>query len=240
MLEDEIKQKMKSLEKRLIAIESKKKDIWDIFKIIASLLIPLAIAFSGYYFSTAMKAAEIKSNEVLASRQESIAIINAKVAQARLIASFLEPLTGDDAQKKKIAIKGILIALPDEGPNIVSTISVTDESEEIQRYAKSSLDKRRRQLIQDIFSKNKRARISATTELVSGWRKDEKLVPLMLDFAISNISHKSGAINTLVVLQNVDAEFLKENQNQLEAFFEKAAPNGLQTKQHIDKVRERL
>ncbi len=60
-----------SIEDRILSLEQwmkeigtrKKKDCWDIFQIVAGLLIPASIAFAGYLFSTSMKEAEIKSNE---------------------------------------------------------------------------------------------------------------------------------------------------------------------------------
>jgi hypothetical protein len=187
-----------------------------------------------------MKEAEIRSSEELASRQENIAIINSKVRQAELVSAFLEPLTGDDERRKRVAIRGILIALPEEGPQFVAAVSESDPSEEIQKFAKSELDTQRDQLIKRAFSEEKSSRIAATTELVRGWSRDQKLIPEVVDFAMQHLSHKSGVINALVVLQNVDFNSLIENKEIVLSFIEKAIPNGPQTASHAEKVRSRL
>lgn len=240
MSENELQQKIIALEKKVSLLEKKKKDPWDIFNIIASLLIPASIAFAGYYFSTAIKEAEIRSSEELATRQENIAIINAKVGQAELISAFLEPLTGNDEQKKRVAIRGILIALPEEGPQIVSVLSESDPNEDIQEFAKSELDIQREQLIKRAFSDDKTVRISATTELVRGWSRDKKLLLEITNFAMQHLSNKSGVINTLVVMENIDVNSLQANKEIVLSFIESAIPNGPQTASHAETVKSRL
>ncbi len=240
MNETELQQKITALEIKVSLLEERKKDKWDIFNIVASLLIPASIAFAGYYFSTAIKEAEIRSSEELASRQENIAIINAKVGQAELISAFLEPLTGDDEEKKRVAIRGILIALPEEGPQIVGAVSESDPSEDIQKFAKSELDIQREQLIKRAFSDEKTVRISATTELIRGWSRDHKLIPEIAKYAMQHLSHKSGVINALVVMQNVDVNLLLTSKEIVLSFIENAIPNGPQTASHAEKVKRRL
>lgn len=243
MDETGLKEQLTTMEERLALLENEKrkgKDKWDIFNIIASLLIPASIAFSGYYFSNALKQAEIQSSEALAARQAQIAIINAKVGQAELISEFLEPLTGDNEQKKRIAIRGILIALPEDGPQLVSAVSESDPNAEIQAYAKSELDMQREQLIKRAFDDEKPVRISATTDLIRGWSRDAKLVPELISYANQNLTHKSGVINTLVILQNVDSQSLRDNREAVLDFIQRARPNGPQTAEHGDKVQARL
>jgi hypothetical protein len=243
MDETVLKERLTELEVRLALLESEKdkgKDKWDIFNIIASLLIPASIAFSGYYFSNAMKQAEIDSSEALAARQAQIAIINAKVGQAELISEFLEPLTGENEQKKRVAIRGILIALPEDGPQIVNAVSESDPNAEIQEYARSELDLQREQLIRRAFDDEKPVRIAATTDLIRGWSRDVKLVPDLIAYANQHLSHKSGVINTLVILQNVDINSLRGHHEAVLAFTERVRPNGPQTAEHADKVKARL
>lgn len=240
MDQSEIEKKLEAIEKELSKLKTKKKDAWDIFNIIASLLIPASIAFSGYFFSVAMKEAEIRSSEELATRQENIAIISAKVGQAKLIATFIEPLTGDNETKKRVAIRGILIALPEEGPQIVAVVSESDSNEEIQKFAISELDKQRKQLINRAFDTKKPVRITATTELIRGWTRDPKLVPEIIEYATQRLSMKSGIVNTLVILQNVDQNILVSNKEKILIFVEMVIPNGSQTAALAEKVKNRL
>jgi len=113
----------------------KNKDHWDKLSIILSALIPLSIALVGGFFSYSFKHAESLNS----ASQIEIARINAKVEQAKLIGQFLESLTSKDESIRKIAIKAVLLALPQEGKEIVSVISQTDKSKDVKRFAEKQL-----------------------------------------------------------------------------------------------------
>ena len=147
----DLNSKIDKLEGVVKQLERGKKDRWDKFQIFASLLIPASIALAGYFVSASLKMAEIKSAKLIADGnlmsarsialgQQKVAEINAKVAQAQLVLSYLEILTGENPKKRKLAIESILIALPINGKHLVSTVAINDESEDVKRFARLKLE----------------------------------------------------------------------------------------------------
>lgn len=143
---DEQKEKIDKLESEISKLQRGPKDGWDIFNIFASLLIPASITFAGVWVSKSLKEAEIESAREIASGQEEVARINAKVGQANLVYSFMESFFDSDIRERTIAIEAMLIALPEEGLRLVNIIKDVDPNEEVktfarQKYVESILDK---------------------------------------------------------------------------------------------------
>src|SRR5262245_18289745 len=105
MEENVISKRLEVIEQRLEGRQSKMKDAWDKFNIVASLLIPATIALSGYFFSRAVTNAQLASAEKLAIQNQANADAKTLIEQAQLLATFMEPLVSDSAQKQKLAIE---------------------------------------------------------------------------------------------------------------------------------------
>jgi len=233
--------RLSNIEDRLSKLEgSKKRDGWDKFQVLATLLIPAAITIVGYLYSESMKQAEIRSNSIIADQQKAITLTSARVGQAQLISTFMDALLSHDLQRQRLAIEAILIALPDEGPRLVAVVSRSSLSPEVRGFAENSLDQRRSQLIQSAFSGERAMRISATQELVQGWRSDKNLVPQVLQAAAQNPGNQDGIVNALVLLENVDQQHLAANAPAVKEFLDRVERNGPTTQQHVQRVRERL
>ena len=235
-----VEEKINDLEKEIKALKNKGKDTWDIFQIIASLLIPASITFVGYYYSQSMKQAEIVSSENLANRQEAIAKTNARVGQVGVVSSFMEALLSKDAQKRKLAIRAVFIALPDDAPELVKIVSETDEDPSVVTFAKDSLNDRRLILVKQLFEDKAGSRISAANDLTNGWREDTKLVEILISYARQNKQNSNGIYNTMVVLTNLDIKALKPYEAELQNFSHEAESNGQMTKDLSEKLRTRL
>ena len=54
-----MEERITKLESEVAELKRKRRDAWDIVHIIGTLLLPFAVAFAGYYYSRAMKNAEI-------------------------------------------------------------------------------------------------------------------------------------------------------------------------------------
>lgn len=121
-------ERIDTLEKEITDLKNKKKDGWDKVQILSALLVPVAIAFAGYWFSRSTKEAEIE-----------IANTNAKVAQAKLVHSFTETLTSTDSVKRKIAIEAVSLALRDDGSRLVETIKRFDPDASVRAFASEKL-----------------------------------------------------------------------------------------------------
>ena len=62
-----MEQRITRLEEEVEKLKSSsKKDYWDKLKILIEFLIPLSIAFAGFYYANAQKDAEIKSTKNMA------------------------------------------------------------------------------------------------------------------------------------------------------------------------------
>ncbi len=94
--------------------------------------------------------------------------------------------------------------------------------------------------VRDIFAADRTTRIGATTRLIVERKRDAGAVKEALASALANPDNKSGIINTLVFLQNVDTAILKQNRAEIEKLFAVAKDNGPETVEHINKVRERM
>lgn len=237
---DSLEHRLAEAEKRLQAIESKPRDFWDKFQIVVGLLIPASITLAGYLYSEAAKQAEIQSTERMAAQQQAVSQIQTKVGQAQLISTFMDALLSENPQRQRLAIEAVLVALPEDGPRLVSIVSQDRSRPEVRAAALSSLDQRRTRLIDEAFSGDKATRIRATTELVQGWRSDPLLVPRLIEVAAQKRSNASGVINALVILENVAQASLDPHRDAIQNFLNLVRANGPQTETHVRQVEARL
>jgi tetratricopeptide (TPR) repeat protein len=94
--------------------------------------------------------------------------------------------------------------------------------------------------VKDIFATDKVTRISATTRLIAERKQDAASVKQAIASAIAQPDNKSGVINTLVYLENVDPAILKQFRPEIDKLFAVAQKNGTQTIDHIKKVQQRM
>lgn len=116
------------VEKAVAELKKKPKDNWDIVQILAAAFVPIAIVVVGTLFSINTKKSEI-----------AVAETNAKVAQAKLVHSFMETLTSENPQKRKIAVGAILLALPDDGEALLNTVRESDPDAGVRAFASEQL-----------------------------------------------------------------------------------------------------
>ena len=157
--------KPESLEARVSKLEAGKKDRWDKFQILATLLIPASITLVGYLYSQASSKAETDSArrvgeqqtameklvadqqaataKMVADQQNTTAMISAKVGQAQLVASFMDALLSSDTQKQKLAFQAVLIALPEDGPRLLAALSTQGKTVKTREFAQTTLNQRR-------------------------------------------------------------------------------------------------
>jgi len=238
---EDLKNRIDKLEKG-----KNKKGIWEIIPIISSFLIPLSIVFAGYFLSEAERIAKLESQK----KEIQLAEIKSKVDQAQLVSHFLEALVDTNAYKRQLAIKSILLALPEKGAELVEEISKNDPDEKVKVYAKQSLEdnssKTRKELIQKIFSPVKQIRLNATNELLENWSSDQDLVGEIIDYASLRLGeeqeNKSGLINTIVVLNSVDQSVLDANTGIVKSFIERVEllQGRKQTQEFLSELKLRL
>jgi len=94
--------------------------------------------------------------------------------------------------------------------------------------------------VNEMFATDKSTRIAATTRLIIEKKQDPMSVQLSVKSALAHPENKSGVINTLVYLENVDPAVLKQHRGEIEKLLNAAEANGAQTAEHIKKVRRLL
>jgi tetratricopeptide (TPR) repeat protein len=94
--------------------------------------------------------------------------------------------------------------------------------------------------VKEIFAADKSTRIAATTRLIIQKKNDPETVKLSVRSALADPDNKSGVINTLVYLENVDPAILKQNRAEIEKLLSVSQANGAQTAGHIEKVQSLL
>src|SRR5436309_8266076 len=161
-LEAEIEKIQAEKNKVLIEIEnlhSPKKNRWDKLQVMSGLLIPLVIAYFAFIQNKSndenrkdAASIQLKLDSLQTDRQIAISKINSRVGQVNLVSNFFDALLSTDQSRKKLAIKAVLIALPEEGPDLVRIVSSSDDKDSIRTYAKTSLDTRRDLLINQMYS----------------------------------------------------------------------------------------
>jgi tetratricopeptide (TPR) repeat protein len=90
--------------------------------------------------------------------------------------------------------------------------------------------------VRDIFAADKSTRIAATTRLVIEKKRDPEAVRQAIRSALEHPENKSGVINTLVFLENVEPSILKQQRAEVEKLLAVARRNGEQTAEHVRKV----
>ncbi|MEO8883846.1 MAG: hypothetical protein ABI377_10625 [Devosia sp.] len=91
--------------------EKKARNRWELARLLATILTPLAVVIVGTYLS----AEASRRSEQDAQRQ-------ATLARIALIPSFIDALTSSDARKQMLAIRAIDRVLPDDGPAILQGV----------------------------------------------------------------------------------------------------------------------
>ncbi|ODB85611.1 hypothetical protein A3194_12300 [Candidatus Thiodiazotropha endoloripes] len=247
----DIEKRISDLEEELDKLKYKKKDTWDRFKIVGSILVPFAIAFVGWQYSVSMKDAEIQSARTLTKLQlefskqqetfdQEISLTNTRVSQVGLVASFLEPLLSTDKVKQKLAIEAVLIALPTEGPRLVKVIQESDESSDVKNFAQQSLASYRAKLIAELFSENKTVRTDAYRRLVAAYNNDSTIIPDLIAAGRQFSDSRNGVFNVLVFLSHMNKDALTPYVDEIATFSREVEQNGPKTKERAEKLRSRL
>jgi hypothetical protein len=205
-----MEERITKLESDVTELKRKRRDAWDIVNIIGTLLLPVAIAFAGYYYSLSMKAAEIASAERRAGADQEVARINSRVGQAGLVLQYLSELFNSDSKRRDIATKTIQSALPAFGSTILYSLSQSPpapgEDAPAQQLVSTALDQRRASLVESLFAPTGAQRKTAYEELTSReapWHKDPKLIDDLIAAARRHIDDPTGLRNVAVTFRDV-------------------------------------
>ncbi|MGD1862328.1 MAG: hypothetical protein ACFB0E_20460 [Leptolyngbyaceae cyanobacterium] len=144
---DKVKFDLRHLEKRIKRLEGEKKDVWDVLSIIGSVLVPVAIAFTGLLFtyqqniaSERMAIKEQESEERFNQANTEIATIQARVEQSQAMSDLIDALSSNDGPKRRLAVVAVELALkPEDAKKVLEIIASQDTDPEVVATAQSSL-----------------------------------------------------------------------------------------------------
>jgi hypothetical protein len=185
-------------------------------KILSAILIPISIAVAGHLFGLQMKNMEIASQEMQFQQEHSFELSKQeadwRITKSELVYKFMDALTSSEPAKRKLAVETILIALPEDGPKLVSVIAQNDPSEDVQASASNSLKHQMQKIMNEMFSNDKNVRLKATESAILGWQSNQDFIAGIIDKAIQEIENANGVWNAIVFLENVGAKELKQQE----------------------------
>lgn len=183
--------RIEKIEEKINNLEGNNKDGWDIFKIIASLLIPASITLVGYFVSNAMKMAEINSAQSQATAQQEIAKLNTKIEQANLISKLIDSLTSRNSSTRLLAVSLVNFAIPDlnEAETILRYVALNDPDSTVKEAAaKSALTLvNLPSLVGNLFSNNEQEFKKASEQLKVYGSVETTALLTLLDIAIGHL-----------------------------------------------------
>ena len=214
-MEKEILDRLEKIEEK---VSREKKDFWEIVQILTPILIPVAIAFVGWYFTNQHNHNQLELQKRNSENQQQIALINSTVGQSSLIKDFLPHLNSSDSTERNIALIAILYAAPAPGKEIVDKIAQSDDAAS-SKVANDALKVKRNDLVNNLFSFTKSDRLVAANEITQNWRTDPMMVHDMLtktESCLTNTNEfvdcQNGVINSIIVLRNFPIEVLKTHE----------------------------
>jgi hypothetical protein len=208
MPQQSAEEKLAKLEERLAELEERgnDKDRWDKFQILASLLVPAAVAFAGYYFSNAVADAQRAAEDHRAKASQMVAEASTRVSQAELISTFMRSLLSENKAERSLAIKAVILALPAEGPQLVMAIQTSSADQETRATARAALVERRDKLVEELHAPDEGSRQHAAQALVAGFRKDPELAQQIVTSAEQHPEDGEGLVHSAEVLKTVSPE----------------------------------
>lgn len=243
----DIEEEVSDLKDEIEKLKKDKKDGWDKLQVISYLSIPVVLAIFAWVQNAETEAArrnstslQVQLDSLQHERELAITTINSKVGQVNLVSSFFEALLSKDESRKKLAIKSVLIALPNEGPDLVRIVSSSEEQVDIKDYAQKSLNDRCNMLIAQMYSDERAERLNGYKDLLSGWKNNSDVIPKLIAYAKTNSMNADGIYNTLVFLSHMDRSALIPYANDIKPFsyqFDSLGPN---IKERGEKLRSRL
>jgi hypothetical protein len=205
-----------------------------------AVLIPAAIALAGHFIAQGISRAEIASEERQAAQSRIVAEANTRIGQAELLNTFMQSLTSDNANERKIAIDAILIAMPDQGPAIVRGVARYDDDESVQEKAEASINDRLSRLVEALFAAEAAVRQQAAQELIQGWRTVPELIPALIAYARNHPANENGVYNTVVVFNALGRGPLMAHRDEVMAFLDEAKAIGPRTRRLAEEVEGQL
>jgi len=226
---EELKKSIDAVNLRLdeLAKQSEKKsnrDFW--INLISSIVLPAAIAISGYWFSDALKTRDLQqesAQEKIQADQERLQL-NATLANQRLetfkfVTPLIDVMSSGDSKKQAYMRHVITVLMPDEAPQIFKIVidSKQGNTTELQK----SVDSAQVVLVKNLFSQNAQIRTSNANQIMVNWYTVDTIIPVIINYAMQHLDNGNGIYNSIVVLNNMHGRTLKIHQQEVQNFVNK-------------------
>ena len=223
-MDKELLDRLEKIEKQL---PIKKKDFWEKLQVLTPILIPVAIALVGWYFTDQHNKNQLEIQKNNNENQLQVALINSSVGQSELIKDFMQHLTDKDTSIRNIAIEAILYAAPTPGKRIVEIIAKTSQGN-TREIANDALASKRSDLVGNLFSTQKQNRVIAANEISSNWSTDNQILKELLIRSGNCLNNNdsspdcdNGVYNTIVVLSNFSKDLLVTHKEEIKTLIGK-------------------
>ncbi|HWX20692.1 MAG TPA: hypothetical protein VN578_12405 [Candidatus Binatia bacterium] len=227
------------------------KDAWDKWQVIGTLLgsvlVPVALAVTGFHFSSTLTAQQIKSSEQMAIQQlrssEEATTNNLRLGQYQIVAGLMKSLVSPDTNERKQAINFVFIVMhdhEDEAHQLVYRLSVSDADPAVRAYAADTLDARANELASDAFSSDQQVSQAAQTRLTNAWRGDSRVTKSVLAAVEKSATNTSSFANGVDVLAALDAGQLQQHSNDVARFIHRVPTNTSQLQRSVNLLRTKL
>ncbi len=210
-MEKDIHERLEKIEKQ---ISDKRKNSWGKIEFLTPALIPLAIAFVGWYYTNQNNENQLLLQQKNIENQQQIALINSTVGQSSLIKDFIPHLNSKDTSERNIAMIAILYAAPAPGKDIIDIIA-NSANDQAREFANNALVNKRNDLLYNLFSHTKHDRLIAANEIISNWSSEPNMMNEMIQMATHCLGHRddlidceNGTYNVIVLLHFFPTELL--------------------------------
>jgi hypothetical protein len=183
-----------------LAKKSEKKakgDFW--INLISAIILPAAIAISGYWFSEALKKSELQQSAEQQSAQLKVSLANQRLETFKFITPLIDLMSTGDPKKQAYVRHLINVLMPDDAPQLLQ-IAIASKDGNSQNLQKS-LDSAQVTLVKNLFSPNAQVRTST-----------------IINYATQHLDNGNGVYNSIVVLNNMHGRALKVHQKDVQDF----------------------
>ncbi len=235
MTNDELTMGLKRLEEKL---DGGNKSPWDkaavIGTVASGVLVPLALAVAGFYFSSVLSEQQIRTSREIASD-------NLRLGQYQLAAGLMKSLSSPEARERKQAISFVFIVLPElEARRLVDVLSQSDPDPAVRSSATNALNARLTELTVEAAGSDPEQSQRATSHLSNVWKDVPQFTKTLLDSASQHKANQHAQANTVNLLNTLDTRKLKQHSNEVAELIRRTPSDNAQFQQNARMLNQKL
>ena len=245
---------------------------WNKLPTLAAVLNPTLVLVIGFFLNQGIEQnkREIEANSAKLQELKTVAetntmVLHNKIDKVKVIADFLNDLTGHDELRRSLAIEAIFIALPEEADRLAKVVEKfaakttkagSNSDDAIGAAAKDALANTRDRLVADMFSAVRQTRQEALATLEKGWTNDPLIADRLVVRAMIEVKTREAAgwtkpvddktlqpvasiYNTVVFLSLFRGQFDATQKARIAAFLTATIPNSDDTKRVVSEIKDR-